>query len=288
MQSETTALAFEERALDDLGERFGELRITRPRAEAAMERSLETYGQLSPVVCARIGGVSGYELVDGFKRLRASRRLKKPSLLTRTLDLTVRACKAAMIRLNDTSPSLHAMEEAWVLRSLYREDGLTQEQIGVLVGRDKSWVSRRLLLVEELDADVQQDIRLGLLSVVAGREVARLPRGNQKEAVASILKYRLSTREVTRLVSHLLTRARWEYERILASPWELFEHPVKSSDLKGSLIGMGRVCRRVSEQVQQTPPAELEPLGNLMDAAADSAGEAIHRIQLARSARGEA
>jgi ParB/RepB/Spo0J family partition protein len=288
MSKETAAVPIEECPIEELGERFSALRITRPRAEAAMEKSLQTYGQLSPVVCARIVGASAYELVDGFKRLRASRRLKRRSLLARTLDLTVRACKAAMIELNHTSSSLNAMEEALVLRSLYREDRLTQEQIGVLVSRDKSWVSRRLRLAEELDEDVQQDIRLGLLSVVTGREVARLPRGNQKAAVASILKYRLSTREVARLVSHLLTRPRWEYATILASPWELFEHSPKSSDLKGSLAGMDRVCRRVSEQVQQAAQEELERLGDLIDTAINSAGEAIRQIQLAGSRSGEA
>jgi ParB/RepB/Spo0J family partition protein len=287
MSTETAAVPIEECALEKLGERFSHLRITRTRAEAAMEKSLQTYGQLSPVVTARIGGASVYELVDGFKRLRAARRLKKPSLLARTLDLTVRACKAALIELNRTSSSLHAMEEALVLQSLYREDRLTQEQIGVLVGRDKSWVSRRLLLVGELDEDVQQDIRLGLLPVVTGREVARLPRGNQKAAVSSILKYRLSTREGGQLVSHLLTRPHWEYERILASPWELFEHPPKSSDLKGSLAGMDRVCRRVSTQVEQATAEELERVGDLMDTAANSAGEAIRQIGRAGLRRGE-
>ncbi|MGH7574676.1 MAG: ParB/RepB/Spo0J family partition protein [Longimicrobiales bacterium] len=279
--------AIEERALDELGERFSGLRIPRPRAEAAIEKSLQTYGQLSPVICARIGGADGLEVVDGFKRVRASRRLAKRFLLARTLDLTVRACKATLIELNHISASLHAMEEALVIHSLYREDGLRQEEIGALVGHDKSWVSRRLRLVEALDPDVQRDIRLGLLTVVAAREVARLPRGNQQAVTASILKHRLSTRDVSRLVAHLLTRPRWEYDRILANPWELFEErPPKSSDLVGALIGMKTVCRRVVERVGQASPDELEPHWDLMEEACAFAQRAIHQIQLAGRRRG--
>jgi ParB/RepB/Spo0J family partition protein len=280
------AVPIQERAIEELGERFAGLRIPRPRAEAAMEKSLLSYGQISPVVCARIAtaGASAYELVDGFKRLRASRRLKKPSLLARTLDLSARACKAAILQLNHASASLHAMEEALVLQSLHREDALTQEQIGVLVGRDKSWVSRRLLLVEELDEDVQQDIRLGLLSVVTGREVARLPRGNQKEAAAVILEHRLSTRETARLVAELLSRPRWDHAVILASPWEVLEPPLKSLDLKGALAGMDRSCRRVCEQVAGASAQELASLAKLVDTASASAEGAIRELQNARRA----
>jgi len=278
------AVQIEERPLEELGERFAGLRLTRPRAEAAMERSLSTYGQISPVVCARLGteepGV--LELVDGFKRLRAGRRLKKPSLLARTLDLSVRACKAAILELNGTGHGLHAMEEAQVLQSLYREDGLTQEEIGVLVGRHKSWVSRRLMLVEELDGEVQQDIRLGLLSVVTGREVARLPRGNQKEAAAAILKHRLSTREATRLVAHLLSRPRWDYPVILASPWEVLELVPRTSELEGGLVSMDRICRRVGNQVGQATAEETASLSELMDTAIASAGGAIRELKKAR------
>jgi hypothetical protein len=282
------AVEIEERAIEELGERFRGLRVTRPRAETAMERSLLTYGQISPVVCARLGTQEPglLELVDGFKRLRASRRLNKPSLLVRTLDLSVRACKAAILELNGAGHGLDAMEEALVLKSLYREDGLTQEEIGVLVGRHKSWVCRRLMLVEELREEVQQDIRLGLLSVVTGREVARLPRGNQKEAAAAILKHRLSTRDATRLVAHLLSRPPWDYPVLLASPWEVLDLVPATWELEGGLVSMDRICRRVGEQVAQATADETASLSELMDTAIASARGAIRELKTARGSQG--
>ena len=48
-----------------------------PRADAAMMKSIKKYGQLSPVVCVRVE--DSYELIDGFKRLRACRKLDKRS-----------------------------------------------------------------------------------------------------------------------------------------------------------------------------------------------------------------
>ena len=58
----------EEVAVAKIGERYGSFRIVNPRADEVMLKSMQRYGQITPVVCARI---EGYELIDGFKRLRA-------------------------------------------------------------------------------------------------------------------------------------------------------------------------------------------------------------------------
>jgi len=75
-----------------------------------------------------------------------------------------------------------------------------QSEIARMFGRHKSWVNRRLLLAEGLCDALQADLRLGLMSVSAGRELARLPRGNQ-EALAEVVKRRgLTTKQVIGLV----------------------------------------------------------------------------------------
>ena len=52
---------------EEIGEHYGRYRLHVPEAERAMAKSLERYGQLSPVVVCRRG--ERYELIDGFKRL---------------------------------------------------------------------------------------------------------------------------------------------------------------------------------------------------------------------------
>jgi len=104
--------------------------------------------------------------------------------------------------LNWSGRSINEMEEALVLQSLHREDGLTQIEIATLLGRDKSWVSRRISLIERISEEVQEDIRLGLISVITGRELAKLPRGNQKEAAEAILKRHYTTREAAKLIGY--------------------------------------------------------------------------------------
>jgi hypothetical protein len=64
----------------EIGEHYGRYRLHLPEAERAMARSLERYGPLSPVVVCR--RQERYELIDGFKRLSAARRLAHLSHLS--------------------------------------------------------------------------------------------------------------------------------------------------------------------------------------------------------------
>jgi ParB/RepB/Spo0J family partition protein len=253
-------------AVARIGERYGQLRIVVPNADRAMVRSMEKYGQLTPVVVNMVEQNS-YELLDGFKRLRASRSLGRQSLKARTMNLGVRAGKAAIMQLNWVGKSISTMEEAMVVHSLYHEDGLTQVEIATLLGRHKSWVCRRISLIERLSGEVQDNIRLGLLSVSIGTELARLRRSNQERVLQAIRKHHLTWRETRKLVATLLSQPDWNYEPILRSPWELFpvgwqpvvragEKPAgKLSEpacvLRQKLLSMEKACLAVTVSVTE-------------------------------------
>lgn len=267
-------LCIEEIAVSEIGERYGAFRIVSPRTDAAMVQSIRKYGQISPVVCVK--GQGGYELIDGFKRLRACRRLNQGTLRAKTMEVSGRVCKAAVIQLNHSGRSINEMEEALVLQSLHREDGLTQVEIAALLGRDKSWVSRRISLMERLSEEVQEDIRLGLISVITGRELAKLPRGNQKDAADAIFKRRYTTREATKLIGYLLSRPRWEYSVILASSWEVVEP--RQSRLRGlgaELISFREICQTVLEGFHKGNAETRRSLSSLIDLAIGSAEEVV-------------
>jgi len=245
----------EEIEVSTVGEKFAELRIAKPRMVLAMERSMVKYGQLSPVVCMRVD--AGCEMIDGFKRLHACRRLRRKTLTARVLTTTDRACKAAIIQLNKAGGSISDLEEAMVLRSLYRDDKLTQQEIAVLLGRHKSWVSRRIALIERVSDEVQQDIRLGIMSVSVGREVARLPRCNQKEAAAAVIKHRFTSRETAKLVSYLLSRPSYAYPTILASPWEVVEPRERPTGLAAKLLSFQRASDAASKTLKDSCSSDI-------------------------------
>jgi len=273
------SFCIEEIAVSEIGEKYGVYRIVSPRADAAMVKSVRKYGQISPVVC--VTGKDGYELIDGFKRLRACRSLNQTTLRVKTMEVSGRVCKAALIQLNQSGRSINEMEEALVLQSLHREDGLTQVEIATLLGRDKSWVSRRISLMERLSEEVQEDIRLGLISVITGRELAKLPRGNQKEAAETILKRRYTTREVAKLIGYMLSRPRWEYAAILAGSWEVVEpRQPRPRGFGAKLVSFREACQGVSEGFGKCSPERKRDLTSLIHLAIGSAEEVVKTLRI--------
>ena len=165
-----------------LGERLSVLRLCDATALATVRRSLVQHGQLSALTLFIAG--DGLEIIDGFKRVRAARALGWPTLLARIDDVGSIDAKLRLRELHDRR-GLTELEEAWLVRSLYREDRVAQPEIARRMGRHKSWVWRRLMLVESLDLEVQADVRLGLIAARAAVAVSRLPRGNQQTASAA-------------------------------------------------------------------------------------------------------
>ena len=180
-------------ALDQLGQQYRRDRLPDPEAEAAMVESLRRYGQQTPlVVCFR---EETHEVLDGFKRLAAARVLDLKTLTTRSLQVDERLAKAAILGLNQVGRRAQDWEEAWIVHALVREDGLTQEEVAELLSRHKSWVCRRLALVEKLAEAAREDLRLGLLSVTAARSLVRLPAGNQVPVLATLHRDKLTAAE---------------------------------------------------------------------------------------------
>lgn len=243
-----------------IGERFAPLRIADPVAEQAMLRSMVKYGQQTPVVVCRIAD-GDPELLDGFKRLRAGRQLGIKELTVRTLDVGLRACKAAMLLLNRVGRPITSMEEALVVHSLCHEDGLNQVEIATLLNCHKSWVCRRLALIERLCGEAQESIRLGLLPASIGAELSRLQRCNQEHLLAAIRKQKLTWRETREVVAALSSKPQREHEAILKDPRatvlrpdeEVFVAPAAEQGLsypakllQRRLVGLERSCLEVT------------------------------------------
>jgi ParB/RepB/Spo0J family partition protein len=212
----------------DIDESYGRLRLVNPRGEANMVKSLKRFGQLTPVAVSSTGS-GRYEMVDGFKRLRACRRLGLESMRARVMGGHSRVIKTAIVQLNRKGNSIRDVEEALIVQSLHREDQLDQVEIATLLGCDKSWVCRRIALVEKLSEEVVEHLKLGLITAAHCRELSQLPRGNHKEPLECVLKHRLTSRETRRLVTMLVERPRWEQEKILWLPLEILDdrHPPK-------------------------------------------------------------
>lgn len=212
-------------AVDEIDAGFRCYRLQERSAEEAMAGSLRRYGQLSPVVVCPLEG--RLMLLDGFKRHAAAREVADMrTLWSRELAVDESTAKAAIYTLNSTSRQVQLLEEAWIVHALVRQDGLSQPAVASLLGRHKSWVCRRLALLEKLTPSAREDLGLGLLSPSAARQLTRLPTGNQDDVLSTARRESLTTGELQGVVDLLLAAGTAEKRRfVLEQPRQaLREH----------------------------------------------------------------
>lgn len=206
-----------ELTLDEIGTDYARYRVPDAGGDRAMHESLQRYGQVSPVVCWLREGEP--ELLDGFKRLHAAQQLEMQKLVVRWIEADERVAKAAIYGLNRVSGGTKDLEEAWIVHALVREDQMTQIEVAELLGRHKSWVCRRLQMIEKLSERVLSDLRLGLLNPTAARQLVRLPDGNQDEVLEVAQRESLTAKELEGVVDlWLASPERSQKEYILVDP----------------------------------------------------------------------
>lgn len=267
-------------ALATLGETFAGLRLTGEEPLRRMRQSLVRHGQLSAIV-AQSTTAGALEIVDGFKRVRAARELGWAELRVRAVAGDSVQAKVAISILN-AGHGLSELEEAWLCRSLYRDEGLTQPTIGQLLGRHKSWVCRRLVLAEGLADAVQADVRLGLLAAKTACALARLPRGNQRAAADAVVRRGLTSSQTERLVVELLASP-GDAEQILrrepATPVPS-PHPAQRTVAQWIVADAGAVTRLAARLQARLLDAPWLALGDLVHEALiglDPVLAALHR-----------
>jgi len=258
-------------SLEAIATSLGRVRCPQPQRIERIRQSLQQYGQLSPVLVVR--RQQRLELLDGFKRRRAAELLGWTTLLVAEAELDETAQWATMLLVNQrATAALAEVEEALILRELVGT-GLTQVEIGALLERHKSWVSRRIGLIERLHPELTEAIKLGLLAPGVARRLLALPPGNQLLVAAAVQTVGLGPRD-TELVVRLWQKTPSETGRrdLLAEPRRaLREHYPETQRRTLPLSPAGRQLQRLLGllrgtgarmiELLATPPPEMERLG---------------------------
>ena len=157
------------------------------------------------------------------------------------------------LSLNRDQRPVRELEEAWVVQGLVRDDGMTQVEAAHLLGRHKSWVCRRLALLEKLSVAVKEDLRLGLVGPSLARQLTRLPVGNQEALLALARRATLTMPEVSGVIDLLVGASAEQAAFVLAKPREALAQvhgmPVALSDPRLSRAGnwLARHLRQAQE-----------------------------------------
>ena len=188
--------------LHQLDLRYEKLRTRKPEAERKLVASLAEIGQQAPVVVVRGERPEGFVLVDGYKRVRALRRLGQDLVAVTCWDLS-EAEALVLDRLMRTGEGATALEQGWLLHELSVRFELALEDLARRFARSASWVSRRLALVEELPETIQEHVRRGELPAHAAmKHLVPLARANPaacERLVAAIAGKGLTNRQIGQL-----------------------------------------------------------------------------------------
>jgi len=203
-----------------IGTSYGRVRCLAPRQIEQMKASLTAHGQLTALVVVK--RQSALELIDGFKRLRAAEQMGWTALRAASMDVDEQGQWAAMLALNRATHSMSVLEEALVLREMAA--GMTQTQIGQILNRHKSWVSRRIGLIERLHPELVEQIREGILPPGAARRLLALPAGNQLELATVVMHHSLGSQETELLVRLWKNAESPVRDYLLAHPHEALTH----------------------------------------------------------------
>ena len=181
----------------EIGTSYQRVRCLVPRQIEQMKASLTTHGQLTALVV--VNRQHGLELIDGFKRYRAAQQMGWTRLRAICMEVDEPGQWVAMLALNRATHAMSVLEEALVLREMAAM-GMTQTQIGEILHRHKSWVSRRIGLIERLHPELVEQIREGMLPAGAARRLLGLPAGNQLELATVVMHHGLGSQETELLV----------------------------------------------------------------------------------------
>lgn len=165
--------------------RYDHTRIYKKRALNKLCRSLEQYGQIVPVAVIPGDGPDGnqFVLIDGYFRVKAMRMCGMDTVLGIVHDFDEKDAVLSILR-SSNCRSREAFEEASLLNEFIVRFELGISETAELIGRDKSFVKRRLDLVRELPDEILDAVRSGAVSVwSATRVLVPLARANKEHAL---------------------------------------------------------------------------------------------------------
>ena len=241
--------------------RYEGLRKKHPGKERHLLGSLSELGQLMPIIVLAEG--DRYVVLDGYKRIRALRRLKQDTVRATCWELE-EAEALLLERLMRTADSEGPLEQGWLLCELRDRFGLSLAELARRFDRTKSWVSRRLSLVEELPGPIQDRVRAGkIVAHAAMKYLVPLARANAKDCLrlAEAIGGRpaMSTRDVGQLYAGWLGGSKKTRELLLSSPWvylraqhQRYVEPRDRSpgrQLLSDLDALGAVARRAHHRL---------------------------------------
>jgi ParB family transcriptional regulator, chromosome partitioning protein len=279
--------------------RYEGLRRHHPVQERQLVASVAELGQQTPIIV--ISQTSPFVVIDGYKRVRALKRLGRDTV--RSMQWSVSELEALLLERSLRQGSEDTLDQAWLLAELQQRFGLSLEELARRFERSKSWVCRRLALIQVLPQTIQDQVRTGVLSAHAAMKyLVPLARTNEQAArqlAQAIAPLEPSSRQVGALYQGWQNGTERTRELILSHPQvylqaQASQAPTVASPAQrwlqdvGALGGIARRVRRHLEQGlwPQLLGAERDELEHAFERMRTEVDGLYHRFDLERGHAG--
>jgi ParB/RepB/Spo0J family partition protein len=148
-----------EAEIESISRKYESLRRRDKSREKDLLLSILEHGVREPLQCVE-EGEQRYVLLDGFKRLRCSHKLKLHMVPVVSLGNDEVSSILQLIRLS-AERSLSTLEQAGFVDELHKGHGLTVGEIAAGLERSKAWVSVRLGIIDEMSEVVREAVFSG-------------------------------------------------------------------------------------------------------------------------------
>lgn len=165
--------------------------------------SIKEYGVLQPINVRKIGE-SGYELVSGERRLRASKLAGESHIPAVIIEVVEQDSAVIALIENLQREDLNFLEEAEGYYNLINDHGMTQEELARKVGKKQSTIANKLRLLK-LNDKIKKIILENELTERHARALLKLPDDIlQEKAIQGIVKKSLNVKKTEELVERML------------------------------------------------------------------------------------
>ncbi len=199
--------------------RYCHTRIKNDKNLVTLANSIQMYGQIVPALT--VLEQDRHVLIDGYKRVAALKDCGHDCITIQIVDTTESSSLFLLLAQNNER-KLEAIEQAALIQELRDRFNCSFSEIAVRLGKNKSWVKRRLDLVKSLPDEIHQAVMTGKLSSwAASRVLAPLARANEQDCLdltKKIIDDPLSTRKLVLLYKHYGKSNRKVRDRIIGNP----------------------------------------------------------------------
>ena len=166
-----------------------------------LKNSIMKNGILQPLIIQKTGN-NQYELIAGERRLRASKLAGLKFVPCVIKDVSKRDAAVLGLVENIQRSQLNSIEEALAYKNLKEKHNLTNEEIGILVGKSRPHISN-MLRISNLSTKVQEELVSNTVTFGQVKPLIILEHNLQDRILEDIVKLGLSSREVEEKVRSL-------------------------------------------------------------------------------------